>query len=81
MRSEIEWFLTTEKEHPDAREDLLEEQIPCLVDRRHMGLEMLQWNPYHKCWDRADGDDYECGTDGVVAWAVIPGIPVNGKHI
>lgn len=77
---EIEWFLTSEKAHPDAREDDPKESIPCLVDRRHMGLEMLCWNPYHNVWDGADGDDFECQVDEVVSWAVIPEIPVKGSH-
>ena len=47
------------------------EQIPCLCIRRH-GVEILQWNCEHLCWDGQDGDDYECDPCAVFWYAEIP---------
>lgn len=77
---ELEWFLTSEKAHPDEIEGCPKDSIPCLVQRDYGGVEMLHWNPFHDVWDDYENDDVECEVDGVVAWAVIPDLPVDGRR-
>lgn len=76
---EIEWFLTTEKMHPDKPGKASYEHVPCLVQRKHYDPEILLWNCEHLVWDDSSGDDYECSAEDVIAWAVLPGaLPPRG---
>ena len=69
---ELEWFATAEKAHPDAPGLKRYEHIDCLVDRKHMGVEILSWNTVDLVWDGADQDDFACEVADVLAWAVLP---------
>ncbi len=79
IKIEIEWFLSSEKLHPDKPGLSSYEQIPCLVVHAKHGEKNLLWNCEHLCWDREDGDDHYCDPEHVVAWAITPNSPYNRK--
>ena len=75
VKLEMEWFETTEKQHPDKPGLKRYEHVYCMVNRKHYGIEVLAWNCEHLTWDDADGDDHCCDATEVTGWGVLPDPP------
>lgn len=79
MSKETEWFFTKDQ-LPETEGD---KSVSCVCEKRHeytrndkliiyYSTEVLMYNPYHKCWDDDDGDDYNCDLDQVRRWTYLP---------
>lgn len=75
--SAIQWFKTSDRfptpdpKHPDN-------DVLCLVVRcGYSDVQILAYNPYHKCWDDETMDDFYCKLDEVYCWALLPTLPQN----
>ena len=44
-----------------------ESHVDCLLETA-WGLGVRCWNPYEKCWDDEDADNYDCDMDSVMRW-------------
>jgi hypothetical protein len=42
-------------------------------------IELVYFNPYHKCWDDYDGDDYYRNINYFTHWMPLPEPPEAGK--
>ncbi len=71
-----EWISVNDR-LPEPIPNVRISQVPCLCIKNSHGaqIEILMFNHTHECWDRADGDDYECGIDGVKYWMPLPEFP------
>lgn len=68
----LDWYLTSEKPHPDKPGKARYEHVVCLVNRVGHGLQTLAWNCEHLVWDDEQMDDYECEVKDVTAWMALP---------
>ena len=57
--------------HDTSEEPVLqsdnESHVDCLVETA-WGIGVRCWNPYRKCWDDEDADDYDFDMDSVMRW-------------
>lgn len=61
------WHPNTEEPVPQSDN---ESHVDCLVETS-WGFGVRCWNPYEKCWDDEDGDDYDCDMKSVKRWTYL----------
>ncbi|HLI94247.1 MAG TPA: hypothetical protein VKU83_11575 [Puia sp.] len=67
LRNMIPKWFSTKDMFPEKTGRQAYEHVDCLVLKGGY-IERLMWNCEEKCWDDAEGDDYECDAEAVSHW-------------
>ena len=86
-KPEATWYFT-EDQLPETNG---RKSVKCICEKRYerqgndklivsYHTEVLCYDPRHKCWDDADGDDYNCDLNQVRRWTYLPYPPLLPKE-